>query len=283
MKSFDSEHCRRFAAQRLKCCWGECVGEIFIITAVLTMAGLLFMIAVGLLFRSGITNFGISNVTEGGWKVAAAVAIYIFLLYVALIPLKYGTAWFYFQEARSVSIPGSGFFSCYMHARHIRGTLTLELMVFARRFAAAIFPLVYIVFMVWHIGSLMKNDPAAGAAALAFLAIAGTLLVFIYIIFHLRYIFVPYLYASDPEKPPKQIIAESVRISMGSRIWIIKLLFSLFPFWLCCLAIFPMPFVTAYTKMTFAVAASEIFNEYCSEEQGVEEETAEDIKEESLV
>lgn len=281
MKSFDNERYRRIAAERLKSCWGECVGEVFIVTAVLTMAVLAFLIVTECLFRAGVISFGVGNLSAGGWKLGAAAAIYLFLLYVALIPLKYGTAWFYFQEAHSTSIPGAGFFSCYMHRKHIRGTLALEFTVIAKRIVVAVFPIAFIVFMAWHFKWLLEQDASAAAVSLAVLAITGALLVFMYIIYHLRYIFVPYLYASDPEKSPKEIIAESVRVAKGSRIGIIRLVFSLAPLWVSCLLIFPLIFVIPYTKMTFAAAAAEIFDAYRSDTQRME--SSESFKEEALV
>ncbi len=281
MKSLDNERYRRFAAQRLKCCWGECVGEIFIVTAVLTMAVLAFLTVTEILFRCGVISFGIGSLGKGGWKLGVAAIIYIFLLYVALIPLKYGTAWFYFQEAHSTSIPGSGFFSCYMHRKHIKGTLKLEFMVTARRMGVAVFPIAFIALMTWHFRWLLDQDPTAAAVSLAVFAITGALLVFMYIIYHLRYIFVPYLYASDPEKAPKEIIAESIIVARGSRFGIIKLVFSLSPLWVSCLAIFPLIFVIPYTKMTFAAAAAEIFDAYRSDSRHIG--NAEGIKEEALV
>ena len=281
MKSLDNERYRRFAAQRLKNCWGECVGEVFIVTAVLTMAVLAFLTVTEILFRCGVISFGIGSLEKGGWKLGLAALIYIFLLYVALIPLKYGTAWFYFQEAHSTSIPGSGFFSCYMHRKHIKGTLKLEFMVIARRMGVAVFPIAFIALMTWHFRRLLDQDPAAAAVSLAIFAITGALLVFMYIIYHLRYIFVPYLYASDPEKAPKEIVAESIIVARGSRFGIIKLVFSLAPLWVSCLAIFPLIFVIPYTKMTFAAAAAEIFDAYRSDSRHIG--NAEGIKEEALV
>ena len=281
MKSLDNERYRRFAAQRLKCCWGECVGEVFIVTAVLTMAVLAFLTVTEILFRCGVISFGIGSLGKGGWRLGSAALIYIFLLYVALIPLKYGTAWFYFQEAHSTSIPGSGFFSCYMHRKHIKGTLKLEFMVIARRMGVAVFPIAFIALMTWHFRRLLDKDPTVAAVSLAIFAITGALLVFMYIIYHLRYIFVPYLYASDPEKAPKEIIAESIIVARGSRFGIIKLVFSLSPLWVSCLAIFPLIFVIPYTKMTFAAAAAEIFDAYRSDSRHIG--NAEGIKEEALV
>lgn len=281
MKSFDNERYRRFAAERLKSCWGECVGEVFIVTAVLAMAVLAFLTVTEILFRAGVISFGVGNLTDGGRKLGLAALICLFLVYVALIPLKYGTAWFYFQQAHSTSIPGSGFFSCYMHRKHIKGTLTLEFMVMARRITAAVFPIGFIVFMTWHFRWMLDRDPSAAAASLAVLAITGALLVFIYIIYHMRYVFVPYLYASDPEKSPKEIIAESTRVAKGSRVSIIKLIFSLAPLWVSCAAVFPLIFVIPYTKMTFAAAVAEIFDAYRSDPQ--RPENAESLKEKVLV
>ena len=179
------------------------------------------------------------------------------------------------------SIPGSGFFSCYMHRKHIKGTLKLEFMVIARRMGVAVFPIAFIALMTWHFRWLLDQDPAAAAVSLAIFAITGALLVFMYIIYHLRYIFVPYLYASDPEKAPKEIIAESIIVARGSRFGIIKLVFSLAPLWVSCLAIFPLIFVIPYTKMTFAAAAAEIFDAYRSDSRHIG--NAEGIKEEALV
>lgn len=281
MKSFDNERYRRMAAERLKNCWGECVGEVFIVTAVLTMAVLAFLTVTEILFRCGVISFGVGDLGKGGWRLGLAALIYLFLLYVALIPLKYGTAWFYFQEAHSTSIPGSGFFSCYMHRKHIKGTLTLEFMVISRRIGVAVFPIAFIAVMTWHFRWLLDQDPTAAAVSLAVFAVTGALLVFMYIIYHLRYIFVPYLYASDPERAPKEIIAESIRVAKGSRFGIIKLVFSLAPLWVCCLVVFPLIFVIPYTKMTFAAAAAEIFDAYRSDSQHIE--SAEGIKEEALV
>lgn len=281
MKSFDNERYRRFAAERLKSCWGECVGEVFIVTAVLTMAALAFLIVTECLFRAGVISFGVGSLGKGGWKLGLAALIYLCFIYVALIPLKYGAAWFYFQQAHSTTIPGAGFFSCYMHRKHIKGTLELEFMVMIRRAGVAVFPIAFIAFMAWHFHRLLERDPSAAAAALAVLAITGALLVFMYIIYHLRYIFVPYLYASDPEKKPNEIISESVRVAKGSRIGIIRLVFSLAPLWICCLAVFPLVFVIPYTKMTFAAAAAEIFDAYRSDAQRIEK--AESFKEEALV
>ena len=84
-----------------------------------------------------------------------------------------------------------------------------------------------------------------------------------------------------PEKAPKDIIAESVRIAKGSRFGIIKLVFSLAPLWASCLVIFPLIFVIPYTKMTFAAAAAEIFDAYRSDSQHIE--SSEGVKEEALV
>lgn len=281
MKSLDNERYRRFAAQRLKCCWGECVGEVFFVTAVLTMAGLMFLTAVEILYKTHIISFGVMTISEGGWKIALIAAVYVILVYVALIPLKYSTAWFYFQQARSTSIPGASLFSCYMHRGHIIRTLELEFMVLARRGSAAVFPLAFIVFMMLHFKWLLEKDPSAAAVSLAVLTVTSALFVFIYIIFHMRYIFVPHLYASDPEKAPKEIIAESVRIAKGSRVGIIRLIFSLAPLWACCIAVLPLIFVIPYTKMTFAAAAAEIFNTYRLDEKRMESPEA--LKEKAIV
>lgn len=281
MKSLDNERYRRSAAQRLRCCLGECVGEVFIFAAVVALAVLAFLIVTECLFKAGVISFGVDSLNEGGWKLGLAAAVCIFLLYVILIPLKYGSAWFYFQEAKSTSIPGSCFLSCYMHRKHIKGTLKVELMVFARRVGVALVPIALFGIMAWHVFSLLERDPVAAAAYLAVSAVIGMVVVYLYIIFFLRYSFVPYLYAADPEKPAKEILIQSAKISEGSKLSMVRLMFSLAPLWICCIAIFPLIFVIPYTKMTFAAAFADVFYRYCSDEEHSGD--AESFKEEVLV
>ena len=281
MKSLENQRCRHTASKRLKYCWGECVGEVFILAAAMVLALLLFLMTVECLFKAGVISFGINNLGEGGVKLGAAAVVCAFLLYVILVPLKYGSAWFYFQEAKATSIPGSGFLSCYMHGRHIKRVLELELTVFFKRIAAATVPIALLGVMVWHVYTLSEKKPAAAAANLAVSAVIGAVVVYLYIIFFIRYSFVPYLYAADPEKSSNEIIAASIKLSNGSRQDIVRLLFSLTPLWICCLAIFPLIFVIPYTKMTFASAFAEIFYSYCSDEQ--RSNGTENFKEEALV
>lgn len=281
MKSLDNERYRRSAAQRLKYCWGECVGEVFILAAAIALAVLIFLTAVECLFRAGVISFGVGSLANGGGKLGAAAAVCLFMLYIILIPLKYGSAWFYFQEAKGTSIPGSGFLSCYMHGRHIKSTLELELTVFIKRMAAAVVPAVFFAAMAWHVYSLTDANPAAAAANLAISAVVGAVVVYFYILFFIRYSFVPYLYASDPERSAKEIIAESIKLSRDSRYGIVRLMFSLTPLWICCIAVFPLIFVIPYTKMTFASAFAEIFYSYCSDEERLGK--SESFKEEALV
>lgn len=281
MKSLDNERYRHIAAKRLKYCWGECVGEVFILAAVIALAVLAFLIVTECLFRAGVISFGVGSLGEGGWKLGLTAAVCACLLYIMLIPLKYGSAWFYFQEAKATSIPGSGFLSCYMHKRHIKRTLELEMTVFAKRLAMAAVPAAFLGAMAWHVYSLLERNPAAAAANLAVSAVIGAVVVYFYIIFFIRYSFVPYLYAADPEKSAKEIIAESIKISKGFRLGIVKLMFSLAPLWISCIAVFPLIFVIPYTKMTFASAFAEIFYRYYSDEEN--SGNSESIKEEVLV
>lgn len=281
MKSLDYKRYRRNAAQRLRCCLGECIGEVFILAAAVALTVLAFLVVTECLFKAGVISFGVDNLGEGGRKLGLAAALCVFFLYVVLIPFKYGSAWFYFQEAKGTSIPGSGFLSCYMHRRHIKGTLKVELMVFAKRSIVAVVPAVFIGVMAWHVYSLLESNPAAAAAYLAVAAVIGMVVVYLYIIFFLRYSFVPYLYAADPEKPAKEILAQSIKISRGCRFDMVRIMLSLAPLWICCILIFPLIFVIPYTKMTFASAFAEIFYRYCSDE--AQSENTESFKEEVLV
>lgn len=259
MKSLDNNRYRRSAAERLRNCWGECVGEVFVISAAITLGILAFYLITEILFLLGITDFNIAEPSGGYIWLGAGALITILLVYIALIPLKYGCAWFYFRQAAGTSIPASGFFSCYAHMRHIKGSLQLEAKVMLRRIPAAALPISFLALMVWHIFKISEKNPSGAAVSLAICAVLGALSIFIYIIYHMRYMFVPYLYASDPERPAKEIISESIEMSKGSRLGIIRLIFSLAPLWICCLAFFPLIFVIPYTKMTFAYAVSEIF------------------------
>lgn len=259
MKSLDNERYRRSAAERLRNCWGECVGEVFVSSAIITLAALAFYLVTELLFQLGITDFSITKPSGGYIWLAAGALVTALLVYIAMIPFKYGCAWFYFRQAAGNSIPASGFFSCYAHMRHIKGTLQLEAMVMLRRFPAAALPISFLALMVWHILKISENNPSGVAISLSLCAVLGALSIFVYIIYHMRYMFVPYLYASDPERPAKEIISESIEMSKGSRLGIIRLIFSLAPLWICCLTFFPLIFVIPYTKMTFTYAVSEIF------------------------
>lgn len=272
MKSLNNERYRRSAAERLRSCWGECVGEVFVTSAIIALAILAFYLVAEILFILGITDFGITEPSGGYFFLAAGALITALLVYIAMIPLKYGCAWFYFRQAAGNSIPASGFFSCYAHMRHIKGTLQLEAMVMLRRIPAAALPISFLAIMVWHILKISEKNPSGAAVSLALCAVLGALSIFVYIIFHMRYMFVPYLYASDPELPAKEIISESIEMSRGSRLGIIKLIFSLSPLWACCLTFFPLIFVIPYTKMTFAYAVSEIFYNSRKEKEDSEAE-----------
>lgn len=281
MKSLDNVRYRRSASERMRGCWGECVGEVFVSSAVITLAILAYYLVTEILFRLGITDFSITAPSGGYvWLIGGALLL-AFIVYIVMIPLKYGCAWFYFRQASGTTIPASGFFSCYAHMHHIKGTMKLEAMVMLRRIPAAAMPILFLAIMIWHIFKISEKNPSGAAVSLAICAIFGALSIFVYIIFHMRYMFVPYLYASDPERPAKEIISESIEMAKGNRLGIISLIFSLMPLWICCLTFFPLIFVIPYTKMTFAYAVSEIF--YNSRADRENYRTGNDVKEEILV
>lgn len=246
MGSSDNVRYKREAGLRLRQCWGECVGEVIVESSLLMLAAVLFM--------------AVKYAAGGLGRFSAVVeAVYILAAYAAYVPLRYGTAWFYIQQAKDTSVPASGFFSCYMHKRHIKGTLLLELEVLARIVPASAIPLSYVAFAAYLGNKISYTSETAAAVFISCAVLIGTVIVYIYILFIMKYAFVPFLYAACHDFPPKEIISRSKSLMKGHRTNIIRLIFSLLPLWISCAAVFPVFFVVPYTKMTFARAAAEIF------------------------
>ena len=193
--------------------------------------------------------------------------IIILAVYVSSIPLYYGIRWFYMQAARGFIAPLSSLFAMYRSKKTIRAcfiTKAATLLSMIRNLAlpAAAVYLLSVFFLQFAETRSRFRFPV-----LILLGAMVALLIGYMISISMDYLFVSYLFTSDPYRKPRDIIIESRRLFTDNLTPIAKIT-ATNCFWLVLAPIvFPLIFIIPYVNFIFAVTLSDLIKPHEQKEQ----------------
>lgn len=192
----------------------------------------------------------------GNVVIVVAAVLFLAIAYLFSIPMRFGSSWFYIQEARGVSVPSSSFFSPYHSYASFFSALRLYLLADILKLPI-IAPLAATGFIC--ITLIYDGNISAPWAALLTAVILIVLLA-VFLCFSGGYMLITYIYALNPEKKPLMIIRESKTLMKRDRYSMLWLLGSFTGLMLSCALVFPVIFAVPYIKMSIAAAAAEILD-----------------------
>lgn len=168
----------------------------------------------------------------------------------------YGKAVVFFAADRNQTRPKSVLrMRCavrYMYSRLYTGSRKLLWLLFF------LSPSALLLRYVLTRGAERETLLPALSAACFFLFAAG--LVF-YTVGTARYYLTDYILYLNPLIPPREAVISSVRLTEGRLLYITRRKLSLLPWYLACVFLLPVPFVTVYAKFCRAALAERLFGE----------------------
>lgn len=245
---------KQHALSRIRCCWGECCAVFFIIAGELAVIIIALLLAYDYLMTFSTSNFPV-------WLAVALTSLLASLLWLAVAPFTYGVRWYRIQQIRGNVVFARSMFSCYASLKKMLQVLKLNSMLALRRFPVLILICGAIAaefYMVDKAGKVIGQDNFLYNAAAALMLLLAAIGVCLFMILGLKYAPVPYLYALDPDSPPKEIISKSLKLMKDSSHYLIETMLSVAGWFVPCILIFPMVFVVPYIQMVYTAAINEI-------------------------
>ena len=263
---------KKSALERMKNCWCECIAVFMVKIAAATALVLAFLLIVQFLYTYGYIEYGIDTIfQEGGAAFYGVLILLVMLFFVAMVPLKYGQAWYLVQALGRKNVPVSCFFSCYVHKEHFKKVMKLEVEIQIRQAIAGI-PLFLVaageIFLVKS-SIISVETPVIYTIVWACLILLLTCVCFLYIVYSIRFFPARYIYARNPKKGNKAIIKESIDMVSERYAYFMELFVSFSGWILFCAAVFPMFFVVPYIEMTFAAATEDPITIYREEQKNI--------------
>lgn len=271
----NAKELKKHAISRLNCCWGEVVFIFFIKVGGITAFLLAWALTANFLKVSGVVDFNgiVFDLSNG---VLLAVTIFsVIALWAVYTPFDYGAKWFKLQQIRGKSLNARGIFSCYSSEKRVMQVLKLNGLVMLGKLAVFL-PLCGLAILGFYIFGNIRAGGSDGAisvvSSVCIQLLISCMLCLLWAI-NLKYAAVPYLYALDPECPPKEIIRKSKLILKDNPNYLVESLLSLAWWIIPALMIFTLVFIIPYFQMVHTAAVNELIEAYESEKH-IEREDA---------
>ncbi|MGN1102662.1 MAG: hypothetical protein ACI4RG_10755, partial [Huintestinicola sp.] len=167
----------------------------------------------------------------------------------------------------------SCFFSYYMHPKHLKTILLLEINIFLRKLAAGAPLLAVMVGITLYFSRENAEVPkgASGVFLTLFVIMLLIALLYIYVHMFLRYSAVPFVYALGPDKKRREIISESVQAVNDNEIYLFEVLLSFCGWLVVGIFIIPLLCIEPYVFMTFTAAINELLTDFYSEKKDLDD------------
>jgi uncharacterized membrane protein len=200
-----------------------------------------------------------------GFNTASIPFIGIFILlfiimYGAASPYFYGGSWYVENIIRVRDMPAVTMFGCYNNFDRVVKVLKTEsyvalrkMMVFIPAAAVAVLEIYLTRGVVSISGTFMSMIAIAGCA----LAVFGVFM--LYKAYAVRFIFVSFVFAENPDLPVREIAAQSMKLTAQNRNRLFGVFLCLLPFYISCfLSIIPMIFVIPAAVNSYALLYNEM-------------------------
>lgn len=251
---------KQSAVPRLMCCWGESIAVFFITMGCISAFVIAWMIAVDFAATSGVVEISDKKIDLSNGIILAITAAMFFLLWIALTPFSYGVKWYRMQQIRGNSVHARSIFSCYTSIRRAGQVFRLSFELLFRRLY------ILVPFIAVLISGLLLISYIAGkgeitlgyAAVVVLLLLLAGIMYCAYSVINIKYALVPYLFALEPDKSPKELIEKSRRLVKGKYGYMAEVLSSLTSYFIPCILIFPAVFIMPYVKMVYTAAMNEL-------------------------
>ena len=186
-----------------------------------------------------------------------AVLLYL-IVYLGSVPLAYGIRWFYWHLSGGAVMPLSSLFACYDSWHMILSCLKVRFMTDLRRLTRLLI-LGTLGYAVFFACSRMGAEHTRMVQSIETFAVF--ILLVIYYVSSMDLVFVPYIFADNPDLTPGEIINRSRRAVRYRLNFSVKLFFSCTPWFLLAFLVFPMMFVFPLTNIVHAVYLRRIMEE----------------------
>lgn len=273
MKLKRTSELKNIAKQRLKNCWCECFGIFLLTLGVAAAYWIIIIMLINFLYAFDVISMNVRELFESEEPLFyCAIAAAMILLNLLAAPLKYGVCWYFIQTVRGNAVPASCFFSCYMHPKHLKNLMLLEISVFLRKLAAGAPLLAVMIGVTLYFGRENSGMPegASGVFLTVFVIMLIISLFYIYVHMFLRYSAVPFVYALGPDKKRREIISESVQALNNNELYLLEVLLSFCGWLSVAIFIVPLLCIEPYVYMTFTAAINELLTSFYSEKQDLD-------------
>ena len=251
---------KKQASARLTGCFGELCTVFF-----LSVGGLALFVLACLMAAEGLVNSK-RDVLYGSGLLRAELALFLtctavfIVLVVAVTPFMYGVSWYRIQQIRGNSVHARSIFSCYMSIGKMWQVLRLNsLLLF--KILCRLLPYAAVSALAFYAAGFVDRI-TDGSVIYSISLTAAFILTAVMLYLAVRsnniYAAVPFLYALEPDRYASEIISESKAIMRKNKGYVGEIMFSVSPWLLPCLIIFPMIFIIPYIQMVYAAAVNEI-------------------------
>ncbi len=256
---------KKTAQKILLTAWCESVLILVISFCIYSVAISVYLLVVT---RLGILTFHKSLSSNNISLEFILISIGYFVLWkILLIPLSYGTSWYYSMLKPNQTPAILSIFGCYRSRRLFFQTIKIDLAVASRKMILWI-PLTALSIgygIVFYI--LIQNIESEILQWIVF-AIAIILIsinTFIYGIYKSRFLLVEYIYTINPSYPVKKIVNDSVKIIRSHKDYLLSVGAAFVPWLISAIFVIPLIFAIPYFSLTLILAYNEIVNDYNEE------------------
>lgn len=264
---------KKTAMLRLKNCWSECFGVFLLTLGIAAAYWIIVILLINTLYAFDVISLNVRELFESKEPVFyLAIFAAMLLLNLLAAPLKYGVCWYFIQTVRGNNVPASCFFSCYMHPKHLKNLMLLEVNIVVRKLVAGapLFAAMAGIVIYFGINNGEVPKDAFGVFLTVFVIMLLIALLYIFVHMFLRYSAVPFVYALDPDKKRSEILSDSVHAVNDNEIFLLKVLLSFCGWLFVGIFIIPLLCIEPYVYMTFTAAINELLTDYYSEKNDLD-------------
>lgn len=257
---------KRGVKNRLACCWGENTAIFFITVGGLSAAVMAWATTVDFLSAADFMMSPSRRIDLTDGLTAAVTAAALLILWGIAEPFRYGVKWYRLQQVRGNSVHAGSIFSCYGSWKRSGQVFKLDAALFVRQLYFTLPMMAALaagIFLLNRIGSKGNSTAYSIAAAAVFLLFAC--IICAAVVLNCRYAAAPYLFALEPDTPPKKLIEKSIELTRGKTAYLADAMFSAAGWLVPCIFIFPMIFVLPYMRMIYTAAINEVIGDGSAE------------------
>lgn len=269
MKS--AKELKKHALSRLSHCWGENCLIFFISVGGISAFIFAWVLTANFLKASGTIDFS-DRVFDLSSGMLMTVTIFaVFVLWAVFTPFEYGVKWFRLQQIRGKSVNAGSIFSCYGSAKRVTQVLKLNGLVMLKRLCILLPICAAVLLEAFTFRGITVSGGEAGIVNVisgVCLLLTVSCMLCLFFILNMRYAAVPFLYALEPDCPPKELIRKSKRILKNNAHSVIEVLLSMAGWLIPALTIFTLVFILPYVQMVYTAAINELIEADTKIEKG---------------